>query len=54
MKGITCYVKFSLPVADSSSFSRSCTADESFSNRWKAHISDIPKKWLTVSQPVRE
>ena len=54
MKLINWYVKFSLTVADSPSFSTRCAADESFSSRFKTHVFYIPKNWLTLSHPVRE
>ena len=54
MKLITWYNNSSTTVADSLSFSMRCAADVSFSNRWKIHVFDIPKNWLTVSQQVRE
>ena len=53
MELIIWYVDFSLTVATSPSFSMRCAADVSFSNCWKAHVFDIPKKWLMMSQPVK-
>ena len=54
MKLITWYNKSSLTIADSPKFSLRYVADVTFSNRWKTHVFGIPKKLLTVSQPVRE
>ena len=55
MKLITWYVKFSLAVADLLGFPIRFAADVMYPSAIVGkHVFDIPKKWLTVSQPVRE
>ena len=53
-KLITWYVMFSLTVTDSPNFLIRCAADVFFGNRLKIHVFDIPQKFLTASQPMRE